>query len=753
MFAWTGTHLGAAAGPISVNGQTQDGPPTWGAASITGVGIPNSGTDSGNIILTKSDTKTSNTFSTFYIYPQITSYTAAQGDGDVQSGTITITGNHFGSGGTGANISVNSVAPSSIGVWSATSITTVDIPNTGTDSGTITVTSPGTSKASNASSAFYIYPQVTSLTICDKSGFPADTAREYSASDTACPNGLKDGSLHVNGNHFGSPAGANPLTVLGSDVSGYISWSATLVSTAQVPAAINDASYTGAIMLARNDTKQSTYAGFRILPRIASLTPNSGVIGTDVTVAGDHLCQTGTCPLASSWNATQNDGHDVKWDSTNATVLATPAEPTHTSLYADAPNISENTYTVTVVSGGGTSYTSNGLTFTINTSKPNNPANIYQFKTNTDTAEPPTANVAVGAGINQANAWFRMDMSGPMTGENYYAQVEAKPIGTAFECINTSPSPCTVTSGVFAEGSGVTYNGTAVQGFAQATGFTNGTSYHWQARVRNSAGASNWMSFGGNAESAADFYSDTTAPTIAACSFHSSVTASGATIAWSPSDNVSTTFTKQAQYATTTDFVSAVCTPGTTCGTPTSGLGGNPQTVTLTGLAPNTTYYYRVRSKDGAENEKVVGYGLSGETGCTFLTSKANMKTVEYFITGETGTVSSEVSRAFTVYIADLGYTVQNAFVEISGNAAAVAGPLSLQLKVVGGSSPQSYTTYSINTSTSAPTPFSIIHQVPASSLYISPNDTSQNQLWISPDIGVNIASAKIVLTYYYTPQ
>ena len=38
------------------------------------------------------------------------------------------------------------------------------------------------------------------------------------------------------------------------------------------------------------------------------------------------------------------------------------------------------------------------------------------------------------------------------------------------------------------------------------SGLTNGSSYHWQARTVNSAGAASvWVAFGGNPESAADF--------------------------------------------------------------------------------------------------------------------------------------------------------------------------------------------------------------------------------------------------------
>jgi len=101
---------------------------------------------------------------TFYVYPTISGFTAAQTDGDIQTGTITISGDHLGATGATTNISFNGTNPGSIGAWTSTSIPTVDIPNAGTDSGTITITRASDGKASNASATFYIYPQLTGYT-------------------------------------------------------------------------------------------------------------------------------------------------------------------------------------------------------------------------------------------------------------------------------------------------------------------------------------------------------------------------------------------------------------------------------------------------------------------------------------------------------------------------------------------------------------------------------------------------------------
>ena len=158
-----------------------------------------------------------------------------------------------------------------------------------------------------------------------------------------------------------------------------------------------------------------------------------------------------------------------------------------------------------------------------------------------------------------------------------------------------------------------------------------------------------------------------------------------------------------------------------------------------------------MRSKDGAENEKVVGYGLSGETGCTFTTTKANMKTVEYFITGETAkttTSMGEVSRPFSIYIADTNPTIQNVFVELSGVSDPVASQ-TVRLKV----NSQIASNYALNAST-YPTPFTILHQIASSDLGAFSGGTSNNTFYITAvSADISIASAKIVVTYYYTPQ
>lgn len=756
-FTLNGNHFGASAGSISVNGQTQDGTPTWGAASITGVGIPNTGTDSGSIVLTKSDTKTSNTFSTFYIYPQIIGFTnetdGALSDGGRQTHVVTISGNHFGTGGGNAQILINGVAPSATTpTWSATSITGVDIPNSGSDSGMIVVTSPQTGKSSNNSSSFYIYPTITSLTVPTAT---ADAAREYNASDS-------DGIFTVNGNHFGA---AGTVTVLGStgtqQTTGTCSgtaYQATCVGL-QVPTAIADNSYTGNVVLTRTaDSKNHTYSGFRVLPRIMSLSPDSGATNDPITIIGNHLCQSGSCPTAGNRSSASDnvtffsgvqvtDGNVTSWGHGDSSTIGVNV------------NVPSAAATGNIVVTSNT-YASNGVNFTKLSSAPADPTNLLQFETSNDltdvplthdpiTGANPDGKIAVGGGINQTNTWLRATAQAGINA-TLCIQVEVKTVATAFDGTGTI-------DGTGPDGCKSFTVGTPVKLFVNAPTLTDGNSYKWRARIKNQSTLeySNWINADVDGQSKS-FYIDTSAPSsLNATCPPSTYTASTADISWTPVDNVSTTFTKQVEYGTDSSFISSTCSPGSTCGTPTSGLGANPQSTQITGLTPSAVYYYRVRSKDAAGNEKVEGYDVSGNTTCTFTTAKAEMRTAEYIITGETSALASETLRNFQVYITEQGANIQNAFIEISGIASANASNLTLGLKAVGSADP-GYTNYTVATSNTVSTPFTVLHRIDptATGVYIAPTQTSNNVLYINPTGGpsVYIASAKIIVTYYYTP-
>jgi len=126
---------------------------------------------------------------------------------------------------------------------------------------------------------------------------------------------------------------------------------------------------------------------------------------------------------------------------------------------------------------------------------PDSPANLDQEKTS-------TTQITVGEVINESTVVFLADVSDQNANDILELCVEAKIVGVAF--VNAEDS-C---------GSTVTYTGVALEATVSIPTFENNREYHWQARVRDAAGLySAWVSFGGNAESAADFSVDTRDPT------------------------------------------------------------------------------------------------------------------------------------------------------------------------------------------------------------------------------------------------
>jgi subtilisin-like proprotein convertase family protein len=114
---------------------------------------------------------------------------------------------------------------------------------------------------------------------------------------------------------------------------------------------------------------------------------------------------------------------------------------------------------------------------------PNAPGGLGQFKSAGVTVIP------VGGTTDERTVVFKGTVNDP-DGGTVKLQVELRPVGTAFT------NKATHESTLVSSGS---------QASVTASGLTNGTSYHWQARAMNSQGATSaWTPFGGNAESVAD---------------------------------------------------------------------------------------------------------------------------------------------------------------------------------------------------------------------------------------------------------
>ena len=130
-------------------------------------------------------------------------------------------------------------------------------------------------------------------------------------------------------------------------------------------------------------------------------------------------------------------------------------------------------------------YGSGSTDFRINYAQaPSLPANMAQLKTDSVTAIP------VGAVTDQASVLFRALVVAD-SGQQVRLEVEVRTVGSAF--VDTA----TVSSTPVPQGSVATVPSLVL---------ADNVAYHWQARAVDQTGrASAWTSFGGNAESVADF--------------------------------------------------------------------------------------------------------------------------------------------------------------------------------------------------------------------------------------------------------
>lgn len=661
--------------------------------------------------------------------------------------SITITGTGFGADpgmgnySTATNnikVGTHQIASANVTFWSATSITFLTDTNTAGDAdtdwganyggaGALVVTAGG---GASSGVNFYVFPQVTSLTTCNSAGFPVGSgSREYDATDVACPNGLKDGQIKLVGTRFGTGATGGWVRILGCDVTtcasptGTVnvdSWANELIQV-QVPPVIADTVNSGSLIIqqgtgSNNKTHTYTTTGFSVFPRITGFTPASASEGTAVSVDGNHLCQTGTCPGVFSTGV-----NDVVFTS------AVPAT-VFTSWTATAMTTAVPTGAVTGnVVLKSNSNASNAKSFTVLSNTPASPASLGQWKNSALSQA-----IAVGGGQNANNIWLSMIMEVPgITGGTLYPQFEYKPIGTAFAC---GAGACAVAI----EGLGLPGPGPST---GSATTFFADNIYHWQARTKHTKAAvdyySPWVSFGGNLEEATDFKTDTTAPVITSVSSGTPGTNS-ATITWNTLGELSDS---RIEYSTAsisgpTCISPAVCTAATQ-----NAPRVNSHSVSLSNLNSGTIYHYRVHSLDVTGN-----LGIDPPTGDYTFTTSSNLspsKTTRFHIVGNTASISgSSNSYTFSVHMPENATTTRSAFVEMKG-VFLVGGTPEIGLKV----NNEATSTYAFP----AGSKYSLKVLHPVSSINIAP-DT--NTLIIAPGAGNGfyVSSADIYVNYTYTP-
>lgn len=583
---------------------------------------------------------------------------------------------------------------------------------------------------------FYLFPQLTSLTVCDTTGthaFPVgDNAREYNSGDAACPNGLTPGEVFINGTRFGSGSTGGYIRFLGCDAttcsspSGSAtttSWSDTLIR-AQVPVAIGDTTYLGNLALQQgtgSNNKTHTYddpTGFRVLPRLTGVTPSSSPDQTSVTLTGDHFCQSGgVCPSGI--------------DASNYVQFSSYATSTIFGSWSDtsvAVTVPTGTVTgdVFLVSNG---YESNSSTLTIVSNDPSAPSGLNQY---TDSGL--TKVIATGGYASSSPIYLTLTMGiAGNTGGTLYPQIEIQPIGTPFSCSAATACGSAIEGGGVAAASSVDCSQT---GNACAVVSTSTDDiYHWQARVRHRKNGvdyySSWVSFGGNLESATDVNVDTTGPVISSIS--TTAGTNSATTTWSTAGESSTS---RIQYNTTGSFDSSYnCTSATDCTSLDPSLVTS-HSVSVSNLSSGTTYYFRVRSIDAAGNETI-----SSSSSAATVTPTQPGKTTMFSIVGATGYLmgNTVTSSDVVVHMPESSPLLKSAFVEITGlTTGSTTNTVSIAMNS------QATSTYTLPSNT---TPFRLLY--PLDDVSVSP---STNTLYVLSTQDTAILSADVVVTYAYTP-
>lgn len=656
--------------------------------------------------------------------------------------TITITGSGFktvaaGSRSTATNnikVGTHQIADANVTAWTPTSITFLTDSavagdtdaNWGTVFGgasalTITVNSVVSSGLN-----FYLFPQVTSITVPTA---VANAAREYNAADS-------DGLITLNGTRFGTAATGGWVRILGCDSTTCASptgsaatnsWSNTAI-TVQVPAVIADNVYTGSVIMQQgtgSTNKSHTYTttGFRILPRITSLSPTSGAVGAAVTVNGNHLCQNGgTCPSAYDANnkvtftSAINTTVFTSWSST-AIVTAVPSGATDGVV-----SVTSNTY-----------LSNNSAAFSVLSPIPNDPTSLNQFN---DAAL--TVPLSVGDTSSSTSQYLTMNMQADFAGGTLYPQIEYKPVGTAFTC-TTATSCASAAEGTGVAGPGPINCSATANACAITISPTDGV-YHWQARTRHFSGGSsyysNWVAYGGNSESATDFKIDKVGPVITfagadtCASAVSNITTNGATISWTLNESA----TGQIEYSKNSSLSAST----------NSAISSSAynHSFNLSNLDSGTTYYFRVKSSDSAANttnRPSVSPYCSFTTGSVTQpakTVKFNIGSIPGILTGGTATTSD-----FSVYVPENSVSIISAFVELTAMSPNWwTNNLSM---AINGQATSTYTMESAGNS------FKVLHPISSSNLNFDP---LSNTLYINSDLDLNITSAELVLTYSFAP-
>ncbi len=301
-------------------------------------------------------------------------------------------------------------------------------------------------------------------------------------------------------------------------------------------------------------------------------TEQTNITGT-LTLQGS-ACGTSRVLVDST---TDNDQFDINATGSTTTEYV-DIEDSNAVTALTARNATED-------NGGNTNWTIIAGSCGSNT-PPNDPTSLTQAKTD-DTV------LNTGDYTNETSIKFSASASDTDNPDGLKLCVEIQPVGTAFTGTSTQCSD------------EQTYTGSALTLTTTISGLDADESYHWQAKITDTANSdSNWVSYGGNLETARDVGIDTTAPTVATIydgdvnGVDKEISSSSLSELSANWDNFDATVSGIKEY----EYSIGLTQGGTEILGWTS--NGTSTSVTATGLTLQTSkvYYFNVRATDNASN-------------------------------------------------------------------------------------------------------------------------------------------------------
>jgi YD repeat-containing protein len=325
----SGANFGATQGTstLTFNG-TAATPTSWSTGSIVAP-VP-AGATTGPVVVSVKGVPSNGV--TFTVKPKINSLSPTSGPVGT---SVTINGTTFGATQGSSTVTFNgtTAAPTS---WSASSIA-VPVPANAT-TGNVIVTVSG--QASNGV-AFTVTPKITSL---------------------SPPSGAVATSVTITGTTFGATQGTSTVTFNGTTATP-TSWGSTSIA-APVPAAAT----TGPVVVTVSG-QASNGSTFTVTPKINTLSPTSGPVGTSVTISGTTFGATqgtstvafnGTSATPTSWSATSIAVPVPAGATTGPVVVTVSGQASNGVSFTVTPKINS----LAPTSGGvGDSVTISGTTF------------------------------------------------------------------------------------------------------------------------------------------------------------------------------------------------------------------------------------------------------------------------------------------------------------------------------------------------------------------------------------------------------